>query len=409
MFETLFRCSRTIAAHYAGPMVEQRVGYLKHLALNGYARGTLRQIAADILGTAEPVQQVSHQQLIEAIIEQVTDDYFRNTHKHAEATRRRIRLNTVNWLRFSGILVEPNESKQPFADFLNRFVAFRQSQCGLSTATLVSEEKLIGPFLSWFQDQDQPFDQITVLDIDRFLLEKGRTWNRRTTASNAGRLRTFFAFAERQGWCSPGISKGIEGPRVYRQETLPLGPTWEQVVELLALTDADTRKAIRDRAILLLFAVYGLRCKEVRYLQLEDLDWNAEKLRVRRTKVQRIQELPLTREVGYAIIRYLREVRPPCQRREVFLTLKAPWAPLSAGQLYHVVSERLTTLGASLAHHGPHALRHAFATRMMATGCSLKEIGDCLGHRSAESTQTYAKVDLTGLREAGSLELGGLL
>jgi site-specific recombinase XerD len=390
-------------------MVEQRVAYLNHLSVHGYARGSLRIIAADILGTAEFLPQSSHQQLTEPIVEQAADDYFRSTHKHAEAARKRIRLNIVNWLRFAGALIRSDQSNQPFADLLSQFVAFRQSQCGLSSATLISEGKLFGPFLAWVHDQDRPFDQISVQDIDRFLLEKGKTWNRRTVACNAGRLRTFFAFAERQGWCSPGISKGIEGPKVYRQENIPWGPTWEQVINLIGLTNTDTRKDIRDRAILLLFAVNGLRCKEVRYLRLEDIDWEGEKLLVRRTKVRRLQELPLTREVGYAIIRYLREVRPCCQCREVFITLKAPWAPLSAAQLYHVVSERLATLGVTLAHRGPHSLRHAFATRMMATGCSLKEIGDCLGHQSAESTQTYAKVDLAGLREAGSLELGELL
>ncbi|MER9121216.1 tyrosine-type recombinase/integrase [Mesorhizobium sp. M0954] len=60
-------------------------------------------------------------------------------------------------------------------------------------------------------------------------------------------------------------------------------------------------------------------------------------------------------------------------------------------------------------HHGPHCLRHACATRLVATGLSLKEIGDHLGHRSAYATRVYAKVDLTGLREVADFDLRGLV
>jgi site-specific recombinase XerD len=59
--------------------------------------------------------------------------------------------------------------------------------------------------------------------------------------------------------------------------------------------------------------------------------------------------------------------------------------------------------------HGPHALRHASATHLLAQGFSLKEIGDHLGHRLSKTTAVYAKVNLTGLREVANLSLGGLL
>jgi site-specific recombinase XerD len=59
-------------------------------------------------------------------------------------------------------------------------------------------------------------------------------------------------------------------------------------------------------------------------------------------------------------------------------------------------------------HHGPHALRHACATRLLAQGLSLKEIGDHLGHRQPDTTRIYAKVDLVGLRSVAEFDLGGL-
>ena len=72
-------------------------------------------------------------------------------------------------------------------------------------------------------------------------------------------------------------------------------------------------------------------------------------------------------------------------------------------------SRRLHALGLPLPHYGPHALRHACATHLLAQGLSLKEIGDHLGHQSPETTRIYAKVDLAALRAVGDFNLEGLL
>jgi site-specific recombinase XerD len=83
--------------------------------------------------------------------------------------------------------------------------------------------------------------------------------------------------------------------------------------------------------------------------------------------------------------------------------------PLSATGLYHVVNRRLRPLKLSLKHNGPHALRHACASHLLAEGLSLKEIGDHLGHRCYDTTAKYAKVDLAALRQVGDFRLGGLI
>jgi integrase/recombinase XerD len=75
----------------------------------------------------------------------------------------------------------------------------------------------------------------------------------------------------------------------------------------------------------------------------------------------------------------------------------------------HAASRRLRRLGVDLPHYGPHALRHACATRMLSQGRTLKEIGDQLGHRKLDTTRIYAKVDLAGLRLVANFDVGGLV
>lgn len=222
-------------------------------------------------------------------------------------------------------------------------------------------------------------------------------------------LRSFFRFSAEHGRCSMQLAAGIEGPRLFRQEGLPAGPNWIDVQRLIASTDTDQPQDIRDRAILLLLAVYGLRSGEVVALTLPDVNWEPSILHVRRPKQRCKQDYPLVAEVGEAILRYLQEVRPRCLSRSLFLTIKAPFRSLVSNSLGHLVRSRMEALGIDSPRHGPHALRHACAAHLVAEGLSLKQIGDHLGHRSAYATRTYAKVDLVGLRQVANFDLGDLL
>jgi integrase/recombinase XerD len=408
LFETLFPRPFTARMQQSAPFAEARSNYLVHLTKQGYARATIRAVARDILGVAERVELTAPGKATIAAVESAVDRWMQTDERTSWGTRARIVNAARSWLLFSDMFAE-EEHPQPFAGCLEQFTRYMREDRGLAAATISSRLKAINSFLVWFQNEKPALSDAVLTDVDRYLACKGReVWKRRTVATVGHTLRAFFTFAEHQGWCSSGIAAGIDIPRIYGMENVPLGPSWEQVRALIATTDTVTRRNLRDRAALLLFAVYGLRCSEVRQLRLGDINWERETLTVRRAKSRKTQEFPLTREVGDAIIRYIREVRPKCEYREVFITLKGPWRPISAAQFYCGIRERIETLGIKLAHRGPHALRHACATHLMTEGLSLKEIGDHLGHSSTESTQIYAKVDMAGLREVAESGLGGL-
>jgi len=111
--------------------------------------------------------------------------------------------------------------------------------------------------------------------------------------------------------------------------------------------------------------------------------------------------LPLTEEVGEAIITYVRESRPGVAHRQIFLELKRPhrpFSPKSCAGLRLVVKKRMLRAGVDARLAFPHALRHSLASRMLQQGQSMKAIADVLGHASLQSTAIYAKVDLEHLR-----------
>ena len=136
----------------------------------------------------------------------------------------------------------------------------------------------------------------------------------------AGCLRAFCRYGATRGWCHNGLAEAIKSPRVYSLDSVPTGPSWEDVKRLLALTEGNKPTDIRARAILMLLAIYGLRAGEVKQLRLDDFDWKRELLSVSCSKTRRRRIFPLSRPVGDAVLLYIRQVRPRTHHREVFLT-----------------------------------------------------------------------------------------
>jgi site-specific recombinase XerD len=306
----------------------------------------------------------------------------------------------------------PRTTEHPCAGFIAEFADVMRSERGLSPFTIYTRCHRIEEFLGRFCPDTEALRRVTIVEIDRAIAQKGTQdgCTRASIRTYAYVLRSFFRYAETRGWCAPDLAKGIFPPRVYTGEQLPAGPTWDHVRQLCAGAEGGEPSQIRDRALLLLFAVYGLRVGEVRRLRLEDLDWDAEAIHVTRSKQQRrIQTFPLVHAVGDAILRYLKTVRPRHAARQIFLSLKAPIRPLGNSALWQIVNRRLRPLGLPLAHQGPHALRHACATHLLNQGLSMKEIGDHLGHRNPAATSVYAKVDLVGLRQVADFDLTGLV
>jgi site-specific recombinase XerD len=381
------------------------------------SRRTLRSIARYTLILAEALRLAERpgEVVTRAEVEAAVDRWL--GHRSRRSTVSQIRLlrvdftsHVIRWLTFLGRLQPSPAIQRPYADHVARFIDLVQER-GLSPQTIANYRRAIHLFLAKVEEAGLRFETLTVAQVDDLLAQKVRDgeYARTTTRAWASVLRLFFRFAEERGWCRHGLAAAIMAPRVFAQEGLPAGPSWDDVKRLLAATEGDRPVDIRDRALLMLLAMYGLRAGEVTALCLKDFDWEREILTVPRSKSRRPRTYPLCRPVGDAVLRYVREVRPRSDRREVFLTLVPPFRPLVVGSLGRAVKRRLHALGLILPRYGSHALRHACATHLLAQGLSLKEIGDHLGHLDPETTRIYAKVDLAALRTVADLSLEGLL
>ena len=282
---------------------------------------------------------------------------------------------------------------------------------GLSIETFRKNGATAKDWLVWLGERSESpsLHRVNVDDIDQFLAWRLPSLRRATRLGVCSGLRSFLRYLHAAKHLRRDLSALVTQPSHYQFEEIPRSYTQEQVDAVLACARKNRSVAgLRDYTMLLLLATYGMRSGEVRKLKLSDIDWRGERLNVRHSKTGVESSLPLVEPVAEAILDYLQHGRPKTSLREVFLRIHAPFRPMAGpGSLASVVRRRLQEAGIEPAgRRGTHAFRFARAISMMRASVPLKWIGDLLGHRRADSTQTYVRLAMDDLREL-SLDVPG--
>lgn len=277
------------------------------------------------------------------------------------------------------------------------FCRWMREQRGITERTLRDYHDCLHRLLLDVGDET---NKLNAAYLQRFILELGRNGGNERVKSTATALRMFVRFLIAQGQCLPGLDEAIPSVAYWRLSSLPRYLQPEEVERVLASPDPQTPVGKRDRAILLLLARLGLRAGEVVQLRLADIDWQAATISVC-GKNRRETLLPLTQEVGDAIVEYLQHGRPPTASDRIFIRAFAPFRPFRDTRGISDVAKLALRRAAvnAPAHGAAHLLRHSAATSMLRQGVSLQDISATLRHASLASTQIYAKVDVVALRE----------
>lgn len=408
--------SGTIRKYYEYPFFEERISYLEHMRAEGFKPYVIRRTAIYQLHAIDflhltTLRKVEHYEIEAAAYA------WNNTNTTAKnkVIGRILAFNgfkwhTINWLKHLKLYEAPAECI-PWKDILISYLDYI-TELGGSNATRTMRYYMIRKFLCFLEAKGSSPQKLTLSLIDEYIneLSKNDKRNRVTCANVATGLRSFVNYLEQMQWCPQGLGMGIRQPRRYKLGELPSSPEWNVVKDIVISKDTDLPTDIRNHAILMLFSVYSLRCSEVINLKLKDLDWRAETIQFIRAKNGKPQVFPLKKEVGDAIIRYIRKVRPnQAGSGYVFLCMRAPYRKLSCGAIYNFVSAEFKNRGVELEHYGPHAIRKAGATHMINNGVSLKTISAHLGHQQLDTTRIYAKVDLVNLRKVADIDWKGVL
>jgi site-specific recombinase XerD len=272
---------------------------------------------------------------------------------------------------------------------------------GLAASTLHHHTATAGEFLGFIGYNHDPKSLQTMgqHELEGFIHHLAARRNRASLQHVVAHLRAFLRFLAGRGQVAARLAGQIDTPRTYRGERLPHALPWKTVLALLAAIDRSSHIGRRDYAIFMLIATYGLRASEIVALSLDDIKWRARTLRVPRPKVTGPLILPLTEEVGAAIVDYLQHSRPDLVHREVFLRVRPPDGILKPTAVTEAFQAWVRRSRLPISFNGPHCLRHSLAMHLLRLGTPLKTIGDVLGHRSVESTSVYLRLHVDDLRD----------
>ena len=298
------------------------------------------------------------------------------------------------------VMVRPSAppGKRRFGKLERRYKRYLQQERGLNGATIERYWWFAHRFLMHsFDEKPIALWKLQASDVLSFVVkENGPTGPKRAQLMVTA-LRSFFRFLVAEGETRVDLALCVPTVPCWGQSTVPKYLSDREVELVLASCDRTKAVGRRDYAILLLLARLGLRAGEVAGLQLEDVKWSSGEIHVlgKGPVLDRVLLLP---EVGAALAAYLRRDRPPSPSRRIFLCTDAPRRAFASGMAVSaIVGRALARAGLKPPRKGAHVFRHSLATSLLQKGASMAEIAAVLRHRSADTTELYAKVDIRGL------------
>lgn len=383
---------------------------MAHLEEKGYSPETkgkkqraweaFTQFAADRPFTAE----LAHEFLNErGILEDASGPSLTNVQRETRTAMRQLTEFKLYGC-FQRRRTSPDTSTLPVSleEIRVGYMAFCRDRLGHRPQTLQQRKRFITRFLTFLDARDiATVEEIDASLLSSFVMQHAHL-KPKTVGAVCGSLRSLLRYLCMRGLIGADLRNQVPVVRVPRDDRIP--DRWQpsEVDALLAAVNRASPKGKRDYAILVLAARLGMRTGDIRRLQLEHLHWDEAKIAFIQEKTRVALSLPMTDEVGSALIDYLRHGRPATTHRDVFLRVTAPFDPITSNAAFRsIITEYRRRAGIAIPADragGMHALRHSLASRLLERGTSLETISHIMGHVTPTSTQVYAKVGIEELR-----------
>jgi integrase/recombinase XerD len=375
--------------HFAAPTVAMYLSATAHFA---------KWLKKYRTGNRPLVRETDVREFLEVHLERCRCD--RRPQRCLNTCRAALR-HLVSILRDDGLYEDaPRRPLTPVDQEIELFDDYLRDVCGAARQTRLHRTRHVREFLTRvFREGAVEREQIHPDCFGRFLTIRARNCCPSTLGVITGGLRSYVRFLEFLGQCPAGLLDAVPRVARWRLASLPVHLKDDELQRFLRAFDRRSARGCRDYAMALCLTVLGLRASEVAALRLADLDWQAGTLAVSPGKTRRGRTLPLGPELGRAIVAYIK-LRPQTTSSRVFVHIGArEGRPVAGTTVRSAIRLAYARAGLPTSYTGTHLLRHTAATRLVASGATVKEVADILGHASIDSTALYAKVDLARLRE----------
>ncbi|MFA6756095.1 MAG: tyrosine-type recombinase/integrase [Bacilli bacterium] len=390
------------------PFLKERLNFLNHLEANGMSFNRIREYAVYQIHIISFFKLTSLRMFDKNELDNASEKWWHlDKTKNIEERKKRYKnfhAVSFSWFKYLGILTSEDASIPELEKF-ESYYKWAIINKGLSTETIKSRRLELKHFSYFLFNQGYDLKSLNIFCLDKYIeLRHKEGCHRRSIGTVMTILRAFFHFAYNEKFIKIDLSFALKNPRLFSLETLPSAPKWEEVQKLVEFYNGNTPSNIRNKAIITLLSVYGIRCSELSNITIKDIDWENDTIIINRAKRCNPQVFPLPTIVGNALTRYITEGRRnDLNRKFLFLDSIAPFSQIKRSTIYGIVAYAYKSLNITLNHIGPHSLRHACASHLINSGHTLKEVSDLLGHKQLDTTRIYTKIDIMNLRKVADM------
>ena len=282
---------------------------------------------------------------------------------------------------------------------LENYINYCKNDRCNSESSLKSKKDYLIRLLSYFHNSKvSSLDKInrdTIIIFINETIDKGNISKRR----NFYVLKDFLSYLFIEGILNEDLSIYVPTIKQNRRKKLPTYLKPESIENLLNIIPKETAIQKRDYTIILIAARLGLRASDILNIKLKDIDWKNHKLIVYQTKNNNLNNLPLTKEIGWTIIDYIKNGRPKCNNEYLFVIHKYPFEKLNKFQSFNKYFEKIDVEYNSENKKGIHNLRHSLATNLLNNEIPVNIIASSLGDSIETTSKTYIKVNKNKLKE----------
>ncbi len=238
-------------------------------------------------------------------------------------------------------------------------------------------------------------------DLLSFMGSLNEKYSSQGRASILYTIRNFFSYTEFLEQIQFDPLPFLTRLHSKKHERLNSFYTTDEIRRVLEAVDRSCASGKATYLMLLFACTYGLRSSDIKNLSLDDINWRQRTISIVQFKTKKPVQLPITEEILFALLDYIKNVRPESSYNNVFIRLRKPHIPYSMNDHFGVKIEKyfkIAGVDTDEKHHGFHSLRHSVATNLLSAEVPVNEIATILGHTSSASTKTYIWSDIEHLR-----------
>lgn len=387
------------SSHFALAGLTDASDYRNYLLDRGYASSYVQSCEVAVRHFSAWMVQPNERSV--DLGEELVAEYLAALHPHCRGASMRRRegaraplTHLLAALRATGAIAPKLLDATSVGEELRAFDHHMAEARGLARSTRENALRIVGRLLrKHFKGRSVEFATITPAQVRAFFAEQAKLYTAPASIGTVvAALRGYFRWRSTLGDHTHALQGAVSCGPNWQLTSLPRSLTPGEVEQLIAALELPAPSMLRGRAMVRCALDLGLRRGEVARLSLDDIDWHVGTVTLRRTKGRRDDVMPLPVATGQAIAAYLRNERPKTLHRMVFASRQAPYERLLCATIVGTTI-RNAYARAGLSHTRPHLLRHTMASRLLASGSSLKEVADVLRHRSLNATRVYAKLD----------------